>query len=62
MLGDHRHASETPKMASRWRADDGRLYSDHLSPHKKKEKKKEKKTLSELDPLWQNFLDPRMKN
>ena len=24
-------------------------------------KKREKKTLSELDPLWQNFLDPSMR-
>ena len=28
-------------------------------PSSKKDKKK-KKTLSEMDPLWQNFLDPRM--
>ena len=29
------------------------IFESSLSPHKKK-------TLSKLDPLWQNFLDPRM--
>ena len=29
-------------------------------PGRKSEKKNEKKTLSELESLWQNFLDPRM--
>ena len=48
MLSHHRHASETPKMAFRWRADDGPLIvvfgSSFLSST-------EKKTLSKLDPL-----------
>ena len=32
-------------------------YFDPLSPHQKKQNKKK---TSNLDPLWQNFLDPRM--
>ena len=50
-------------MAFRWWADDDPLVVlilDPLFPPQKKKKKKKKKTLSELDPLWQNFLDPRM--
>ena len=41
------------KMTFRWRADDGLWI---LSSTIKKEKKK---TLSKLDPIWKNFLDPR---
>ena len=33
------------------------LYLDPLSSH---QQKREKKALSKLDPLLQNFLDPRM--
>ena len=48
------------QMAFRWLANDGPLLvlygsSLLLSPHQNTPK-----TLSELDPLWQNFLDPRM--
>ena len=52
MLGRYRPAS----MAFRWRADDGPLLVllDPLCPL-------QNKTLSELDLLWQNFLDPHMK-
>ena len=32
------------------------------SPSPNQLKKNKKKTLSKLDPLWQNFLDPRMKS
>ena len=55
MLDHHRHASKTP---FKWRFADGpimaRLYSGMwiLSNLIKKS--------SKLDPLWQNFLDPRM--
>ena len=61
MLGNHRHANETP---FKWRFAGGpimawlSLYLDHIYPIKLK--KKIKKKLSNLDPLWQNFLDPRM--
>ena len=43
-------------MAFRWRVDDGPLLVAFGSslPHYRK------KTLSELDSLWQIFLDPRM--
>ena len=57
MLGRHLHASETPfngvSLAGRWWP----AYSGTwiLPPLIKK-----RKMLSKLDPLWQNFLDPRM--
>ena len=51
-------------MAFRLRADDGPLlvvFRSSLHPLKaKKKKKKKKKKTSVLDPLGQNFLDPRM--
>ena len=55
MLGHHRHASET---LFKWQMTGGQTmarfkwYLDPLSP--------KIKTWTELDPLWQNFLDPRM--
>ena len=48
-------------MAFRWQADDGPLlvvFGSSVSHYLKK--KTTKKNSSELDPLWQNFLDPRM--
>ena len=53
------HQRNAIKMAFRWQADDGPLLvligsSLPLSPHRKTP------TLSELDPLWQIFLYPRM--
>ena len=57
MLGHHRHASETP---FKWRFADGPMlvsilwYLDPLSSNQLKN------SLAKLDPLWQNFLDPRM--
>ena len=48
MLGHYLLASETP---FKWNFDP--LSRAH-------QKKKKKKTFSELDPLWQNFLDPCM--
>ena len=53
MWGHYRHARE---MAYRWLADDDPLLVLYgsFSPHH------QKKVLSELDPLWQNFLEPRM--
>ena len=51
-------------MAFRWRAVDGPLivvFGSFLSSSLNKLKKTaKKKTLSKLDPLWQNFLDLRM--
>ena len=51
--------------AFRWRADDDPVFSGIkiLSPSlpEKKNKNKTNKKTSELDPLWQNFLDPRMR-
>ena len=47
-------------MAFRWRVDDGPLiavFEFYLTLQQFK-----KKTLSMLDPLWQNRLDPRMKS
>ena len=55
MLGRHWHTSETPFL---WCFAGGPMmaplkwYLDPLSPHQAK-----KKTTSELDSLWQNFLD-----
>ena len=49
MLGHHRHASNTP-----WLFAGGPIWILHPSSTKK--------TLSKLDPLWQNRLDPRMDN
>ena len=53
-------------MAFRWRAHDGPLIvvlgSSLPSLTKKKKKQKKQKKTSKLDPLWQNFLDPRMVN
>ena len=44
-------------MVFRWQADVGPLLTVLGSSLPQK---KTKKTLAELDPLWQNFLDPRM--
>ena len=73
MLGHHRPASETPfkwrfaggqmmahllngvSLAGRWWP----IYSDIWILYPLNKTKKQK-TLSNLDPLWQNFLDPRM--
>ena len=44
------------KMAFRWRVDDGLL----IVVFSQKKKNKEKLCQSWLDPLWRNFLDPRM--
>ena len=55
MLGQHRHARKRHLNGVRWRADDGPLivvFGSYLPSSKK--------TTSKLDPLWQNFLDPRM--
>ena len=56
-LSHHRHASETPFQ---WLFAAGPM----MAPlnYKKKKKKKKKKKLVKVgpDPLWQNFLDPRM--
>ena len=55
MFGRHRHASVTP---FKWRSARGpvmaRLYTLFPLINLNKEKK------SKFDPLWQNFLDPRM--
>ena len=52
MLGHHRRASEMP-----WRADNDLflvVFGSSLHPSTEK-------TLSKLDSLWHNFLNPRMK-
>ena len=49
-------------MAIRWRADDGLLivvFAFSLPSSTKKVMKKNVVKI-EMDPLWQNFLDPRM--
>ena len=54
MSGHHRHASETP---FKWRFAGGSMMARlwcYLVPLIKK-------NVAKLDPLWQNFLDPRMK-
>ena len=50
------------EIAFRWRADNDTLVVVFwiLFTSQKKEKKMKEKTLSKLDPLWQNFLDPLM--
>ena len=52
------------EMTFRWRADNDPLvvvfWILSSSKVKTKKKKKKKKRLSKLNPLWQNFLDPRM--
>ena len=61
MLGHYRHARETPfKLRFRWRAEDCPLMVVFGSFLPSSTKKKPPKTPSKLDPLWQNFLDPRM--
>ena len=64
MLGHHRHANETKLklsrlslIAFRWRADDDPLI---VVVGSSLPSSSEKKMLSKLDPLWQNFLDPRI--
>ena len=47
-------------MAFRWQADDGLLIVVLGSSLPSSTKKQQKKTLSKLDPLSQNFLDPQM--
>ena len=44
----------------RWRADDGPLILVFGSFLPSSTKKTHKKTLSRMDPLWQNCLNPRM--
>ena len=59
MLGHHWHASEKPFYGVLLGADDGPLIvvlGSFPPPHQKERQK----TLSKLDPLWQNFLDLRM--
>ena len=52
--------SARQRMAFPWRADDGPLLvAFRSSLHSINNNKK--KTLSVLDPLWQNFLNPRMR-
>ena len=54
MLGHYRPASETAfgvSLAGRWWPDFSGIWIHPLA----------KKTFSKLDPLWKNFLDPRMK-
>ena len=60
MLDHHRNASETP---FKWRLAGGSMMARlwwYLYLSLIKLKKNNKITLSKLDPLWQNFLDPRM--
>ena len=49
-------------MAFRWRADGGPFTAVFISsiPHQLKKKKNKKQPLSNLDPLWRIFLDPRL--
>ena len=58
MLGHHRHATETHGVSladRKWLANSGILILPPLIKFKKK-----KKMVSKLEPLRQNFLDPRM--
>ena len=50
ILRQYRPTSETPFMALRWRVDDGPLIVVFVWRTK----------WTKLDPLWQNFKDPRM--
>ena len=49
-------------MAFPWLANDGPLIVEIAFSHqlKNNKKNKTKKQLSKLNPIWQNFLDPRM--
>ena len=50
-------------MAFLWRADDGlfmAIFGSSIPSSTKTKKKNKKEEILNLDPLWQNFLDPRM--